>query len=180
MKKSMSAFVFAGAVLALSTLASQADTTTPTDTKTPANTTAPAATTPPANVVTPVNPTTPANTTTPADTTAPATTTTPAGTTTQPEAKTAVETKTSDHAHKARAHKAHVARHHRHVNRKRNAYLHRGYSRRGPPYGYRFGFSTYAGDPFYSDDYYDGGRCYYLHHHDFCRGRKSLDWVRGR
>lgn len=79
-------------------------------------------------------------------------------------------TSTSHHKH---ARHSHVETYHKH-----NAYLHRGYSRPGPLYGYRFGFSTYAGDPFYSDDYFDGRRCYYLHHHDFCRGRKSLEWLR--
>jgi len=55
-----------------------------------------------------------------------------------------------------------------------------GYHRAGPPHGYRFGFATYAGDPFARDDYYDGRRCYYLHHRDFCRGPRSLDWLRFR
>jgi hypothetical protein len=43
-----------------------------------------------------------------------------------------------------------------------------GYWRPGPASGYGFGFSTYKGDPFGSDDYWDGGRCYYRLHHDFC------------
>jgi len=55
-----------------------------------------------------------------------------------------------------------------------------GYHRYGPPYGPRFGFYTYAGDPFARDDYYDGRRCYYLHHRDFCRGPRPLDWLRFR
>ncbi|WP_051112028.1 hypothetical protein [Hyphomicrobium denitrificans] len=80
---------------------------------------------------------------------------------------------TTYHQHSRHSHKAHVKTHHKH-----NAYLHKGYSRPGPLYGYRFGFSTYAGDPFYSDDYFDGRRCYYLHHQDFCRGPKSLEWLR--
>jgi len=58
--------------------------------------------------------------------------------------------------------------------------FHLGYHRYGPPYGPHFGFYTYAGDPFARDDYYDGRRCYYLHHHDFCRGPKPLDWLRFR
>jgi hypothetical protein len=82
-------------------------------------------------------------------------------------------TGTSHHKYARHSHKAHAATHHKH-----GAYQHRGYSRSGPRYGYRFGFSTYAGDPFYSDDYFDGRRCYYLHHQDFCRGRKSLEWLR--
>ncbi len=53
-----------------------------------------------------------------------------------------------------------------------------GYHRAGPAHGYRFGFATYAGDPFARDDYYDGRRCYYLHHQDFCRGPRPLDWIR--
>jgi hypothetical protein len=53
-----------------------------------------------------------------------------------------------------------------------------GYHRAGPPHGYRFGFATYAGDPFARDDYYDGGRCYYLHRRDFCRGPRAWGWIR--
>ena len=53
-----------------------------------------------------------------------------------------------------------------------------GYHRAGPPHGYRFGFWTYAGDPFARDDYYDGHRCYYLHHRDFCRGPRAFGWIR--
>ena len=45
---------------------------------------------------------------------------------------------------------------------------HLGYWRRGPEIGYGFGFSSYRGDPFGSDDYYDGGLCHYLKHQDFC------------
>jgi len=179
MKKFMSAFVFASAALALSTLASQADAQTPPDnTKTQTDVTTPSdnkAQTPADTTVPPVTKTPPA-TTVPSDTKTQTETQTPAETKPQAETKTQTNTKTSHHARKTR-----VAKRGRHIkHRTHNAYLHRGYSRRGPPYGYRFGFSTYAGDPFYSDDYYDGGRCYYLHHRDFCRGRKSLDWVRGR
>lgn len=68
---------------------------------------------------------------------------------------------------------AHFRRHH-------EGYFRLGYHRIGPPHGYRFGFATYAGDPFAYDDYYDGRRCYYLHHRDFCRGPRSLDWLRFR
>ena len=46
------------------------------------------------------------------------------------------------------------------------------YSRPGPPYGYKFGWATYRGDPFASDDYFDGHNCYYLHHKDFCLGAR--------
>jgi hypothetical protein len=67
--------------------------------------------------------------------------------------------------------------HHRHHG---DGYFRLGYHRAGPPHGYRFGFATYAGDPFARDDYYDGRGCYYLHHQDFCRGPKSLDWLRFR
>lgn len=45
---------------------------------------------------------------------------------------------------------------------------HLGYWRRGPAKGYGFGFSTYRGDPFGDDDYYDGDRCYYVNHENFC------------
>jgi hypothetical protein len=53
-----------------------------------------------------------------------------------------------------------------------------GYHRAGPPHGYRFGFYTYAGDPFARDDYFDGRYCYYLHHRDFCRGPRPIEWLR--
>lgn len=43
-----------------------------------------------------------------------------------------------------------------------------GYWRPGPAQGPGFGFSTYRGDPFGSDDYYDGDRCYYVRHQNFC------------
>lgn len=43
-----------------------------------------------------------------------------------------------------------------------------GYWRRGPKNGVAFGFSTYRGDPFGGDDYYDGNRCYYVHHQNYC------------
>lgn len=58
----------------------------------------------------------------------------------------------------------------------RYRYLPLGYHRRGPLYGYKFGFATYRGDPFAHDDYYDGRGCYYLHRRDFClRFRPPLD-----
>ena len=34
--------------------------------------------------------------------------------------------------------------------------------------GRGFGFWSYKGDPFGSDDYYDGNRCFYVRHHDYC------------
>lgn len=43
-----------------------------------------------------------------------------------------------------------------------------GYWRPGPKRGYGFRFSSYKGDPFSSDDYYDGDRCYYVHHTNYC------------
>ena len=76
-------------------------------------------------------------------------------------------------SHHVRHGHRHVAHHHGH-----NLYLHKGYARRGPPTGYKFGFSTYAGDPFYSDDYFDGGRCYYLHKRDFCVDPHPREWFR--
>jgi hypothetical protein len=74
-------------------------------------------------------------------------------------------------------HHAHRVHHkHRYANRHRvrivysdkYGVLRLGRHRAGPPYGYKFGFATYAGDPFASDDYFDGHRCYYLHRRDFC------------
>lgn len=43
-----------------------------------------------------------------------------------------------------------------------------GYWRRGPEKGYGFGFSSYKGDPFGSDDYWDGDKCYYARHSNYC------------
>jgi hypothetical protein len=43
-----------------------------------------------------------------------------------------------------------------------------GYWRRGPEKGYGFRFSSYKGDPFGSDDYWDGDRCYYVLHRNHC------------
>jgi len=77
------------------------------------------------------------------------------------------------HSYKHHSHKVHVAARHKHAAHKR-----KGYSRRGPLHGYGFGFSTYAGDPFAKDDYFDGRRCHYLLRQDFCRGPKSLEWLR--
>jgi hypothetical protein len=53
-----------------------------------------------------------------------------------------------------------------------------GYYRRGPKSGYGFGFSSYKGDPFGADDYYDGGRCHYLHNRDFCYPRRYFNSLR--
>jgi hypothetical protein len=50
-----------------------------------------------------------------------------------------------------------------------------GYWRRGPATGYGFAFSSYRRDPFGSDDYYDGDRCYYLHHKNFCVANKIFN-----
>jgi hypothetical protein len=67
----------------------------------------------------------------------------------------------ADHYHAAYAH-AHAGKVHR------GGHGHTGYWRRGPKEGYGFGFSTYRKDPFGADDYYDGNRCHYRRHHDFC------------
>lgn len=53
-----------------------------------------------------------------------------------------------------------------------------GYWRHGPAMGYGFAFSSYRGDPFGSDDYYDGDRCYYDHHRDFCLKTKIFTGFR--
>ena len=53
-----------------------------------------------------------------------------------------------------------------------------GYWRRGPEKAYGFRFSSYKGDPFGSDDYYDGDRCYYDHHRDFCLKSKIFTGFR--
>lgn len=53
-----------------------------------------------------------------------------------------------------------------------------GYWRRGPEKGYGFGFSSYRGDPFGHDDYYDGHGCYYLRGHDFCAKNKIFTGFR--
>jgi hypothetical protein len=87
----------------------------------------------------------------------------------------AAEANGTHHRHYKSAHHAHHV-HHRHASRHRvrivyadkYGVLRLGRHRHGPPYGYKFGFATYAGDPFASDDYFDGHRCYYLHRRDFC------------
>ncbi|MEQ1719233.1 MAG: hypothetical protein ABL907_25150 [Hyphomicrobium sp.] len=45
---------------------------------------------------------------------------------------------------------------------------HLGYWRKGPRRGYGFGFSSYKGDPFGADDYFDGDRCHYRRGQNFC------------
>jgi hypothetical protein len=89
----------------------------------------------------------------------------------------AAEANGTHHRHYKSAHHAHHVHHrHRYANRHRArivyadkyGVLRLGRHRHGPPYGYKFGFATYAGDPFASDDYFDGHRCYYLHRRDFC------------
>lgn len=47
----------------------------------------------------------------------------------------------------------------------------KGYWRPGPEKGYGFRFSTYRGDPFGKNDYYDGGDCFYRNGHNFCEPR---------
>ena len=53
-----------------------------------------------------------------------------------------------------------------------------GYWRRGPETGYGFGFSSYKGDPFGRDDYFDRDKCYYVHHHDYCLKNRIFDGFR--
>lgn len=50
-----------------------------------------------------------------------------------------------------------------------------GVWRPGPKRGYGFAFSTYRGDPFAKDDYWDGRECFYLHHRDFCRPYRAYE-----
>lgn len=57
---------------------------------------------------------------------------------------------------------------HRAVKVRYGGKKHLGYWRKGPKTGYGFRFSSYRGDPFGSDDYWDGGRCYYVNHQNFC------------
>ncbi len=70
---------------------------------------------------------------------------------------------------------AHHAKHHRHKHHAAHVNpVHYGgkpglgYWRKGPEQGRGFGFWSYKGDPFGSDDYYDGNRCFYVRHHDHC------------
>jgi hypothetical protein len=53
-----------------------------------------------------------------------------------------------------------------------------GYYRRGPRSGYGFGFSSYKGDPFGADDYFDGYKCHYVHHRDYCDHRQEFTGFR--
>lgn len=50
-----------------------------------------------------------------------------------------------------------------------------GYWRPGPEKGYGFRFSSYKGDPFGSDDYFDGDRCHYDHHQNFCHPNRIFN-----
>jgi hypothetical protein len=71
----------------------------------------------------------------------------------------------------AEAHKGRYHKHHHHHNAGKVHYGGKpglGYWRRGPEQGRGFGFSSYKGDPFGSDDYYDGNRCFYVRHRDHC------------
>lgn len=74
----------------------------------------------------------------------------------------------------AQAHVKHsVETYHKHYKAAKVRYGGRknlGYWRPGPERGPRFGFSSYRGDPFGDDDYYEGrgGRCYYVHHSNYC------------
>lgn len=78
----------------------------------------------------------------------------------------------------AQAHRAH---HHHTAHHQKAAKVHfggkpgLGYWRRGPETGYGFAFSSYRKDPFGGDDYYDGDRCYYVHHKNFCVANKIFN-----
>ena len=69
---------------------------------------------------------------------------------------------------------AHHGKHHGHKHASHVNRVHYGgkpgvgYWRKGPEQGRGFGFWSYKGDPFGSDDYYDGNRCFYVRHHDHC------------
>ena len=54
----------------------------------------------------------------------------------------------------------------------------RGYWRKGPEKGYGFRFASYKGDPFGSDDYSDGDRCFYVHHQNYCVKNKIFTGFR--
>ncbi len=71
----------------------------------------------------------------------------------------------------ASAHREQVYAKHQHYRAAKLRYgghPHLGYWRPGPARGPRFGFSTYRGDPFGADDYYDGDRCYYVKGSNYC------------
>jgi hypothetical protein len=53
-----------------------------------------------------------------------------------------------------------------------------GYYRKGPRSGYGFSFSSYKGDPFGADDYFDGYKCHYVHHRDYCDRRQEFTGFR--
>lgn len=82
-------------------------------------------------------------------------------------------------SYKHRRHRYHSRRHvtdHRRAARVRyGGKRWRGYWRPGPETGYGFRFASYRGDPFGSDDYWDHGRCYYLHHSNYCVANKIFD-----
>lgn len=73
----------------------------------------------------------------------------------------------------APAAEAHQGKHHKHHHHKASKVHYGGkpglgYWRKGPEQGRGFRFSSYKGDPFGSDDYYDGNRCFYVRHRDHC------------
>lgn len=77
-----------------------------------------------------------------------------------------------------RTHKQHVhKKHHTHAHKRTSRLRYGGAPglgvwRKGPLRGRGFAFSSYKGDPFGHDDYYDGDRCFYVHGRDFCNKRR--------
>jgi hypothetical protein len=78
----------------------------------------------------------------------------------------------SEGTHKTHVHKKHHAKHARTGRIRYGGAPGLGYWRKGPERGYGFAFSTYKGDPFGKDDYYDGDRCFYVRGHDYCDKRR--------
>ncbi|MEQ1652170.1 MAG: hypothetical protein ABL897_06770 [Hyphomicrobium sp.] len=76
-------------------------------------------------------------------------------------------------AHRAHHHKGHAKKHAAKVHYGGKPGL--GYWRRGPERGYGFRFSSYKGDPFGADDYFDGDRCYYQKRRNFCVANKIFN-----
>lgn len=78
----------------------------------------------------------------------------------------------SAHTKRQHVHKKHHAKHARTGRIHYGGAPGLGYWRKGTLRGYGFAFSTYKGDPFGKNDYYDGDRCFYRDGRDYCDKRR--------
>ncbi len=87
-------------------------------------------------------------------------------------AATAPAADLGERTHKSHAHKKHHSKHVRTGRIRYGGAPGLGYWRKGPKRGYGFAFSSYKGDPFGKNDYYDGDRCFYRDGRDYCDKRR--------